>query len=381
MLAKRRVADSLQDVSQLHALLAEHVEAPEKVVVAIETDRGLMVRSLLAAGYRLYAINPLVASRYRERHVTSRAKSDAGDANVLADLVRTDRHNHRPVAGDSQLAEAVKVLARGHQNLIWMRQRVASQLRNALREFCPGALAAFAGDLASADAVAILEHAPTPQQGRSISQAEIVSALRKAGRERNLAAKAKETQEQLKAPQLEAPALLANAYGQSVAATVAVIKHLNRQIAQIEEQLAANFEIHPDAEIYLSLPGLGVVLGARAMAEFGDDRTRFDNPNGARAMPAPRPSPRPPAPATWSWLESLVIAACPMLATSGPSRLSLTQAALAATTTRCAAAARVTIRPCAPSPIGSSASSTAASSTARLYREDLAWPTPLMVTA
>ncbi len=77
----------------------------------------------MAAGYRVYAVNPFAVSRYRDRHATSGAKSDPGDAKVLADLVRTDRQNHREVAGDSELAEAVKVLARAHQSLIWARQR------------------------------------------------------------------------------------------------------------------------------------------------------------------------------------------------------------------------------------------------------------------
>src|SRR6202040_2020837 len=91
----------------------------------------------------VYAINPMASARYRDRHATSGAKSDPGDAKVLADLVRTDRHNHRPVAGDSDLAEAVKVLARAHQSMIWSRRQHANRLRSALREFYPAALAAF----------------------------------------------------------------------------------------------------------------------------------------------------------------------------------------------------------------------------------------------
>ena len=281
VLAKRRVAEGLEGVGKLHALIAEHAEEPASVVVGIETDRGLLVGSLLAAGYQVFAINPLAASRYRDRHATSGAKSDPGDARVLADLVRTDRHKHRPVAGDSELAEAVKVLARAHQGLIWTRQRQVNQLRNALREFYPGALTAFE-DLDAPDAIAILEQAPTPSRGRALSRAKIASALRRAGRERNLEAKETRIQTQLRQSQLEAPALVAQAYGQSVAASVAVIKQLSLQIAALEKELATSFETHPDAEIYLSLPGLGRVLGARAMAEFGDDRTRFAHPKARK---------------------------------------------------------------------------------------------------
>ena len=101
VLARARIADGVQGLARLHALLASHAEKPASVLVGIETDRGLLVGALVAAGYQVYAVNPLQVSRYRERHGTSRAKSDRGDAQVLADLVRTDRHHHRQVAGDS----------------------------------------------------------------------------------------------------------------------------------------------------------------------------------------------------------------------------------------------------------------------------------------
>ena len=130
VLAARRIADGLAGVGELHALVAAHAQDPTQVAVGIETDRGLLVGALLAAGYQVYAVNPHTVSRYRGRHGSSRAKSDRGDAKVLADLVRTDRHNHRQVAGDSPLAEAVKVLTRAHQRLIWAaaaRQRVAQR--------------------------------------------------------------------------------------------------------------------------------------------------------------------------------------------------------------------------------------------------------------
>jgi hypothetical protein len=102
--------------------------------VGIEKDRGLIVTALVAANYQVFAINPLAASRYRERHHVSGAKSDPGDAKVLADLVRTDRHSHRAVAGDSALSDAIKLLARTHQNTIWTRQRQVNSLRSALKD-------------------------------------------------------------------------------------------------------------------------------------------------------------------------------------------------------------------------------------------------------
>ena len=117
-LAARRLPEGLDGIAGLHAMVAEHVDDPSEVIVGIETERGLWVQALIAAGYRVYAINPLSVSRYRDRHNVAGAKSDPGDAKVLADLVRTDRHNHRPIAGDSDQAGGVKVLARAHRSAL-----------------------------------------------------------------------------------------------------------------------------------------------------------------------------------------------------------------------------------------------------------------------
>ena len=160
-----RIPEGIQGIARFHQMVAEHASDAAEVVVGIETDRGLWVGALVAAGYVVYAINPRAVSRYRDRHSLGGAKSDRGDAKVLADLVRTDRHNHRAVAGDSPESEGIKIVARTHQNLIWARVRHTNQLRNALREYYPAALETFA-DLAHSDAVAILGRAPVPSPGR-----------------------------------------------------------------------------------------------------------------------------------------------------------------------------------------------------------------------
>jgi hypothetical protein len=245
------------------------------VIVGIELDRGLLVQALVAAGYAVYAVNPLAAARYRERHAVSGAKSDRGDAKVLADLVRTDRHNHRLLAGDSDIADAVKVLARAHQSAIWSRQRHANSLRSALREFYPAALEAFGTELTSSDALAVLGLAPTPELGRGLSRSKIAGALRRGGRQRNIDEQAQQIQAALRSDQLAAPQRIADAYGVVTRSTVAVITSLNREIALLEEALGEGFDEHPDAKIIRSLPGLGTILGARVLGEFGDDRTRF----------------------------------------------------------------------------------------------------------
>ena len=274
VLATRRVPEGLEGVARLHALLGEHTDEPAEVIVGIETDRGLLVTALLAAGCTVHAVNPLAASRYRERHSTSRAKSDRADARMLADLVRTDRQHHRVVSPDSESHGAIKVLARSHQNLIWTRQRQTNALRNALREYYPGALAAFE-ELHHPDATAVLTVAPDPERGRRLTEARIVSLLRRAGRQRNLERRAREIRSALQVPQLAAPPLVAGAQAANTVALVAVITTLGQEITKLEAELVDAFGRHPDAEILRSLPGLGDILGARVLAEFGDAPDRY----------------------------------------------------------------------------------------------------------
>jgi len=280
-LASQRLPEGLAGISRLHALIAEHAEDPAQVMIGIETDRGLWVDALTAAGYQVFAINPLAVARYRDRHHVSGAKSDASDAKLLADLVRTDRHNHRRIAGDSPDAEAIKVLARAHQNLIWARTRHSNALRSALREYYPAALETFE-NLADRDALAILGRAPTPADAKRLSVSKIRAALKAAGRQRNLDTRALEIQEKLRTPQLAAPAAVTAAFGASTRAAVGIIAELNRQIADLEAELATHFEAHPDADIYRSLPGLGVILGARVLGEFGDDPNRYTDAKSRR---------------------------------------------------------------------------------------------------
>ena len=282
VLEQRRVSHSVAGIGELHALVAAHAEEGEPVAVGIEVDRGLVVTALLAAGYQVFAVNPLASARYRDRHVTSGAKSDRGDAKVLADLVRTDRHNHRQVAGDSDLAEAVKVLARAHQSAIWSRQRQVNALRSALREYYPAALAAFGTDLADRDAIAVLAMAPTPDAGRALSRAKIASALRRAGRQRNTGQRTGEIQAALRADYLQAPPAVTHAYGAAARSAIRLISAYTAEIAELEAALAEHFEQHPDAKTVRSLPGLGTVLGARVLGEFGDDRTRFASPQSRK---------------------------------------------------------------------------------------------------
>jgi transposase len=214
-LAGGRLPEGVEGIARFHEMVGAHAAESAEVVIGMETDRGLFVSALVAAGYLVYAVNPMSTSRYRDRHSTSGAKSDPGDAKVLADMVRTDRHNHRPVAGDSEMAEAIKVLARAHQSMIWSRGRQSNSLRSTLREFYPAALAAF-DDLTSGDALEALRVAPTPELGKGLSRSKIAAALRRGGRQRRIDQRAVEIQDALRSPQLAGSDVVAAAMGASV---------------------------------------------------------------------------------------------------------------------------------------------------------------------
>ncbi len=280
-LVKARLPEGVAGISRLHELIAQasgETAAPEEVKVGIETDRGPWVTALVSAGYTVFAVNPRQVARYRERHAMSGAKSDAGDAHVLADMVRTDAHQLRPVAGDSARAEGIKLLARAHQTLIWERQRHLLRLRAALRDFFPAALEAF-DDLSGADALELLERAPDPTSAAKLSRTRIAAALRRAHR-RHAATRAEQVYAALHTDQLALPAELVAAYAALVRAACPVISAFNTQIAELQRQVTTLFDQHPDAVIYRSQPGLGEILGARVLGEFGDDPERFP---GARA--------------------------------------------------------------------------------------------------
>ena len=278
VLARRRLPEGLAGITLLHELIAEHLDPtaePDQVQLGIETDRGPWVQALLATGYVVFAINPLQVARYRERHSTSGAKSDPADAHLLAEIVRLDRAHHRPVAGDSEIAEHVKIATRAHQTMIWSRVRQVNTLRSLLREYYPAALAAFGTDLAGRDALAVLTVAPSPDLGRRLSQSRIETLLRRAGRQRNVSTTAAKIRNALTSKQLTARPGVIPAYTASASALLAVLTAMAAQTEALGRQVEQGFGQHPDAEIYLSQPGLGVILGARVLAEFGDDPSRY----------------------------------------------------------------------------------------------------------
>ncbi|MGW4126035.1 IS110 family transposase [Nocardia sp. NPDC004711] len=275
-LARARLPEGVEGITRLHALIGEHLDTgseADSVVIGIETDRGPWVAALVAAGYSVFAVNPSQAARYRDRHAVSGAKSDPADAHVLADMVRTDSHQLRRVAADSPQAEAVKVVARAHKTLIWERTRTTQRLRHSLREYFPAALEAF-DDLTASDALELLAKAPEPVAAARLSLKQIRAALTRA-RRRDVDTKAARIQAALRAEHLRRDAVIDAAYAATTRASIHILIALREQITELAGQVEAHFGRHPDAEIVLSQPGMGIILGARVLAEFGDARGRY----------------------------------------------------------------------------------------------------------
>lgn len=203
LLAKRHITDDAAGYKLLLNLLAEYGDTEDNPIpVAIETSRGLLVAVLRTGKRQVFAINPLAAARYRDRHSVSRKKSDPGDALVLANILRTDMHAHRPLPDDSDLARAIAVLARAQQDATWNRQQIANQLRSLLREYYPAALAAFEpwkNGLCRPEAHELLKAAPTPARAARLSRTQLQSALKRAGRKRGIEAEAERLREVLRA--------------------------------------------------------------------------------------------------------------------------------------------------------------------------------------
>jgi transposase len=294
VVARGRVDNDASGFAQLLTLLAEAGDtADDPIPVAIETDRGLWVAALRATGRAIYPINPLAASRYRSRYAVSGAKSDATDAVLLANIVRTDRDTHRVLPADTELAQAIRVLARAQQDAVWSRQQIGNQIRDLLKDFYPAAITAFAdlpdGALARRDARTILAAAATPAQAAKLTPARLRRLLIKAGRKHYLDRDVDRLHAIFADTYLHQPPIVENAMGIQLSALLGQFDAACAAADELAKAATDHFERHPDAEIITSFPGLGTLTGARVLAEIGDDRDRFLNPRGLKAYAGSAP--------------------------------------------------------------------------------------------
>jgi transposase len=293
LLARRRISDDAAGLAELLALLAEHGDSPDDPVpAAIETPRGLLVACLRAVGRPVYPVNPMAVARYRDRHSVSGKKSDHGDSAVLAHVLRTDLDMHRPLPADSELAQAIAVLARAQQDAVWDRTTAHNRLRSHLREYYPGFLAAFAplkGGIMRPEARAVLAAAPTPADASALTLTQLRALLKKAGRSRGIDTEATRLRDAFRAPQMRQLPLVEQAMGRQALALLGQLDAACAAAGDLEQAVTESFNLHPDAGIITSFPGLGAIAGARVLAEIGDDRSRFQHAKGLKAYAGAAP--------------------------------------------------------------------------------------------
>jgi transposase len=293
LLARRRIGDDAAGLAALLGLLAGHGDtAADPVPVAIETPRGLLTACLRATGRKVYPINPMAVARYRDRHSIAGKKSDHGDAVVLANVLRTDLHAHRPLPHDSELAQAVAVLARAQQDAVWDRTTAHNKLRSHLREYFPAFLAAFAsarGGILRPEARTILAAAPTPADAAKLTLTQLRGLLKRAGRSRGLDTEATRLRDAFHTEQMRQLPLVEQAMGRQALALLRQLDAACTAAADLEQAATESFNLHPDAGIITSFPGLGALTGARVLAEIGDDRSRFQDAKGLKAYAGAAP--------------------------------------------------------------------------------------------
>ncbi|HZS32951.1 MAG TPA: IS110 family transposase [Methylomirabilota bacterium] len=260
---------------------------PASVRVAIERPSGLVVDTLMDAGFQVVPIHPNVVKASRPRYSAAQGKSDDSDGYLLADLLRTDGHRFRPLCPPSDETRALRALVRGRDDLVAQRVALANQLRALLDRFWPGAAGVFA-DIDSPIALAFLARYPTPQTAERLGERRLAQFLRRhayCGRRSAAELLARLRQ----APAGRAGEAECEASGDLVRSLVAVLVPLVAQIQQLTAAIAAALADHPAGSIVQSLPRSGQVNAAQLLAELGDDRARFPTPEqlAAEAGAAP----------------------------------------------------------------------------------------------
>lgn len=269
VLDRFEVGHDREGLAALTARLRRHGAPP----VAIERPTGLLVDHLVKAGLVVVPIHPNAVKACRPRYCAVSAKSDPGDAYVLADMLRTDGHRLRPLKPQSDAIRALRALVRGRDDLVAARVALANQLTALLDGFWPGAAAIFA-DVASPIALAFLDRYPTPDSARRLGPARMAGFL---ARHRYCGRRSPEALlERLRA----APPGLAGeaereARGEMARALARTLQGLVEQLGQITRRIERTIASLPDGRLVMSFPRAGKVCAAQSLAGLGDVRGRF----------------------------------------------------------------------------------------------------------
>lgn len=256
------------------------VQTPSDVLVAIETSHGPLVGALLDHGFIVYAMNPKAVERHRERFRMSGAKSDLRDAWTLATMLRTDRQLYRPIVPDSDVAQELRALTRDRAELVRTRTMLSNQLTTCLKAYFPEFLTLFA-DPDRPVALALLLAYPTRQRLQATSQRELEIFLRRHHCPRSHE-RASRIYQALQRPGFHIAPAVARTKARLARTLVAQLQTLAKHIDDYDREIQRVLNLHPDGELYLSLPGAGDLLAARMVGELGDNRDRYRDPSTAQ---------------------------------------------------------------------------------------------------
>lgn len=257
--------------------------------VAIERPDGPVVEALLEAGFEVVVVSSRSVKALRERYGTSGNKSDRSDAYVLADCLRTDGHRWRSLEPDSPATITLRSFVRARKDLVEARVAAANQLRAHLRVVFPGAVGLFR-DIDSPISLRFLKRFPSESRAAWLSERRLgawLVANHYCGRQ---------------APEMLFGRLHGAAHGTVgdeadvraavTLAFVAVLETLRAQIDELTTRIAELLEVHPDGEIFTSLPRAGTVRAATLLAEIGDCRARFPDADSLACLAGVAPSTR-----------------------------------------------------------------------------------------
>lgn len=278
-----RIEHTAEDWAQLR----EKLRAYEPLAIAVETNQGLTVEQLLAAGYAVYPVNPKSACRYRERKEPTGVKDDRHDAWSLADALRVDGHGWKALSPEDPLVAELRMLTRDEVALIQQRTGLINQLQSALQEYYPAALAAFS-DWTCPATWAFIEAFPTPEALVKAGPKKWEKFLRphhlwrEATCERRMGIFAQALEMRGSEAAVAAKSFLA-------VAVAKVLRTLEAQLQAYRERIEERFRQHPDHDLFGSLPGAGPKLGPRLLSELGGQRDRFESAEGLQAYAGTAP--------------------------------------------------------------------------------------------
>ncbi|RKL63254.1 IS110 family transposase [Thermoanaerobacteraceae bacterium SP2] len=273
-----------EGLEHLKEKLIKLAQNPQSIACIIETKHGLLIQFLLEAGFAVYPVNPKVVDRRRK---PSGAKSDPLDARILAELGRTDINLLRQLKPDSELIQELKVLTRDQDTLIRESTRLTNRLISCLKEYFPVALELFSKPTLPVT-LDFLKQYPTLESAQIASVPELAAFL-KSHKHPKPNQTASEIYQKLHSPQLKANPVVTRTKARLMLAILSQLEPLLEQIKEYDKEIERLFKLHSDSKFFASLPGAGLRLAPRLLAEWGDDRERFLNASVVQALAGTSP--------------------------------------------------------------------------------------------